>query len=250
MNGVGASSRAAATGIGLARRTAKRLLRWASGALAVVLVLLALLVLFRDAFFKAFIICRIREQLGLRAEIGELKTGLGSTVIHLRDFKLFNTPEFGGTLLADAPELLAQVDTEPLADRMIRFKQLRFNLAEFNVVRNGNGRTNLEKMEKAWREHLRRKREKKRSVRWDFGGIDQLQVSVGKVSFTDLHKPALSREFRLDLRDEEGRDLKDEELVQNWVALLVVRLLAEDSLRDKKDRRLPSLDWLIGWTAN
>jgi hypothetical protein len=213
------------------------------------LLLLLLLLLFRDPLFKLVVVQRLHHELGMRAQIDELKTGLGSTVVHVRGFKLYNPPEFGGSLLAEVPELFLQVDTGPLKERLVRFKQFRVHLAEFNVIRNGAGRTNLEKMEKAWREHLRRKRQKKKKVRWDFAGIEQLEISVGKIGFVDLRRPSLSRDFLLDLREEKGSNLADEELVQSWAGALLLRLLAQDNLRPPDERKLPTLKWLLGWVT-
>jgi hypothetical protein len=248
MNPAGEGARPTPPGVIWTRRSFKKFLRWVIGFVAGLLLLLLLLLFFRDPLFKLVIVQRF-QQLGMRAEIGELSTGLGSTLIHVRGFKLYNSPEFGGSLLAEVPELFVQVDPHPLTDRLVRLKELRVDLAEFNVVRNGSGRTNLEKMEKAWREHLRRKRQKKKKLRWDFAGIDQLEISVGKLGFVDLSRPSLNRDFRLDLREEKGSNLADEELVQGWAGALVLRLLAQDKLLPREQRKLPTLDWLLGWAA-
>jgi uncharacterized protein involved in outer membrane biogenesis len=230
------------------RRLARRVLRWSAAGLGALLLLLAIALAFRDAIFKAILVQRLRQEFGVRVEIGELKTGLGTTIIHVRDFKVFNSPEFGGSLLTEVPEFLARFDMDSLPDHLIRLKELRVNLAEFNVVRNGDGRTNLEKMEKAWRERIRRKKKKERT-QWDFGGIDQLEVSLGKIGFTDLHRPALNRDIHLDLQEEKATNLKDEEYVQGWAGLLAIRLLAQDAMRPTNERKLPSREWLLGWTS-
>jgi uncharacterized protein involved in outer membrane biogenesis len=249
MKGLSETPRPSARDASPTRRWPRRIFRWGAGLLGGLLALLAVVLLFRDSIFKTILVQHLRHEFGVRVEIGELKTGLGSTIIHVRDFKVFNAPEFGGSLLTEVPEFFAQLDPGSLSERLIHLKELRVNLSEFNVVRNGDGRTNLEKMQKAWREHLRRKKRKKDQTRWDFGGIDQLQVSLGKIGFTDLHRPALSREFRLDLRDEKAKNLMDEERVQNWAGLVIFRLLAQDSMRPEGERRLPTLDWLLGWTT-
>lgn len=249
MNPAGQVTLSAPGGGSATRHPFRRFLRWTIGILAGVFLLFLLLLAFRNLLFKAFLVQRVHHDLGLRLEIGQLRTGLGSTVIHVCDLRLFNSPEFGGSLLAEVPELFVQVDTGLLTDRQVHLKELRVDLSEFNVVRNGSGRTNLEKMEKAWREHMRRRREKRRKSRWDFAGIDQLAVSVGKVSFIDLRRPSLNRDFRLDLRNEKGSRLADEELLQSWAGALALRLLAQESLRPPEDRKLPTLDWVLGWVA-
>jgi hypothetical protein len=229
-------------------RVARRILRWGGGVLAGLLLLIAATLIFRDAIFKIILTQGLHHEFGVRVEIGELKTGLGTAFVHVRDFKVFNVPEFGGALLTEVPEVFAQFDTDSLGERLIRLKELRVNLTEFNVVRNGEGRTNLDKIEKAWRERIRRKKKKER-LRWDFGGIDQLQVSLGKIGFTDLHRAALDREFHLDLHDEKASNLKDEEQVQGWAGLLALRLLAQDAMRPAAERKLPTQEWLLGWAT-
>jgi len=248
MNGGGEAARPVFSGASRARRVAWRFLQWGSAVLVGLLLLIAATLIFRDAIFRIILTQRLRHEFGVRVEIGELKTGLGSTVVHVRGFKVFNAPEFGSGLLTEVPEFFAQFDTEPLSERVIRLKELRVNLAEFNVVRNADGRTNLDKIEKAWRERIRRKKKKER-LRWDFGGIDQLQVSLGKVGFTDLHRPTLDRQFHLDLRDEKAVNLKDEEQLQGWAGLLAFRLLAQDAMRPADERKLPTQEWLLGWAT-
>jgi hypothetical protein len=61
--------------------------------------------------------------------------------------------------------------------------------------------------------------------------------------------PSLGRNFHLDLHNEKRSDLKDEESIQNWAGALLLRLLAQDSFRPAGDRKLPTLDWLVGWTG-
>jgi hypothetical protein len=249
MNTAGAVTKTAAADGNLIRPRLKKILRWLLGIVAGLFVLLLLLLVFRDPLFKAILVQRIHHDLGMRAEIGELKTGLGRTVVHIRDFKLFNSPEFGGSLLAEVPNLFVQIDTGPLADRLVHLRTVRVHLAEFNVVRNGAGRTNLEKIEKAWREHLRRRKEKKHKLRWDFAGVDLLEVSIGKIGFIDLHRPSLNGDFTLDVCNEKGSNLSDEEQVQAWASALALRLLAQDALRPPADRKLPTMDWLLGWVS-
>src|ERR1051325_2986622 len=79
----------------------RKLLRWLIGLLLVLIVALVGLILAKDAIFKALAERSVHQCTGLRAVIGQFNTTLGSAAFRLRDLKLYNAPEFGGTLLAD-----------------------------------------------------------------------------------------------------------------------------------------------------
>jgi len=121
----------------------KKFLRWLIAVLAVLLGLAVLGLVFRDPILKLAARKRVQASTGMRVEIAKLKTGLRTAAIQIKGFKLHNYPEFGDSVLLDAPELLVEFDSELAAQGKLRFKQLQVNLAELNIIRDAAGRWNI-----------------------------------------------------------------------------------------------------------
>lgn len=204
----------------------KKLLRWAVIGLATLLAALIGLLLARDPILKAISRRGIEESTGLRVEIGEFRSALGNTAVHIRDLRLYNLAEYGGTLMANIPELFLDVDAEQAAEGRLHFRHLKLHLTELNVVKSLTGRFNLEGVEKKLRERIKKKKRKKdEDFEFEYGGIEQMELTLGKVSFTDLARPHRSRHFDLEVKDEVVRDLKTEEDLQRWIGAMLFRIL-------------------------
>ena len=211
----------------------KRFLRWVVGGLAVLIALLIGLLLARNPILQAITKRGIEESTGLRAEIGEFRSEFGTTAIHIRNLRLYNPPEFGGALMASAPELMLDLDPEQAAEGRLHFRNLKLNLTELNVVKNLKGRFNLEGVEKKIRERLeRRKRKKDQDFEFEYGGIEHMELTLGKVSFTDMARPQRSRSFDLGVKDEVVSDLKTEEDLQRWIGSMLFRILMRGTFRE------------------
>ena len=210
----------------------KKFRRWGIGVLAGVIVLFLALILFRDAVLKAVAEHSIEDETGLRAVIGELRTTLGSGAVRVRDLKLYNPPEFGGTLMADVPELVVDLDATQAADGKLHFRQLKLDLAELNVVRNAAGRFNLDGVEKRIRERLHQRRKKRGAkFKFEFAGIERLQLNMGQVLYTDLRYPRHPLALNLAVTNETVISLQTEEELGKWASALVFRILLQASLR-------------------
>lgn len=207
-----------------------RFVRWIFVALGVVFALAIAVVLSRDWVLKSLAARGIEEETGLRAEIGELSTELGSGALHVRNLKLYNPPEFGGQLMADVPELYVDVDPEKAGEGKLYFRKLKLILSELNVVKSAAGRLNLDGVEKRVRERLRLRRERKEKMEFEFAGLDEMQLTVRKVLYTDLKAPARTRSLDLAIQDEVVRGLKTEEELNRWAGGMMFRLLMQVSL--------------------
>ena len=65
--------------------------------LLLVVVVVALL-LSRNVILRALTERRIREATGMETHLSRFELGLTAPVIHLENLRLYNTPEFGGSL--------------------------------------------------------------------------------------------------------------------------------------------------------
>ena len=185
----------------------KWLFKWLFRLSFLLVLLIVALVLGKDAILKAAVERQIRAQTGMDVKIGRLSAGLFSPVVTIENFRLFNTPEFGGTAFVDIPELHVEYDRLALTRRKLHITLLRFQLAELNIVKNEVGHTNIVSLmnpaaPQRPRNHTR--------ADIEFTGIDVLNLSLGKVRLLDLKDRKKSGELYLGLRDQVFRNVKSE----------------------------------------
>lgn len=212
----------------------KKFIRWIAVIAGALIVLLVILVLVRDPLMKLIAQFQIEAETGLRAEIGEFKTTLGTGVFEVRNLKLYNSPEFGGALMADVPELVVDIQPEKAANGILQFQLLKLELTALNIVKRADGRLNLDGVEKKIRERIaRRKKKKGKDFEFEFGGIAEMRLTVRKVQYTDLKRPNLTQALDLAVQDEVVTGLKTEEDLQRWAGAMMFRILMHISLGDR-----------------
>ena len=111
--------------------------------LAVVLVVIAVLSV--DPLLKALTEKHIRNATGMDAEIGRFSLGLIEPTVTIQNFKLYNSPDFGGTPFLDLPEIHVEYDPLALSKHELHLTLLRFNLGELDVVKNEAGKRSEER---------------------------------------------------------------------------------------------------------
>ena len=83
----------------------KTILKWFFGLVLLVVVLAVVLLLSLDTILRVVVENRIRTQTGMDAEIGTFHLGLTEPVVTIKDFKIYNPPDFGGTPFLSIPEI-------------------------------------------------------------------------------------------------------------------------------------------------
>jgi uncharacterized protein involved in outer membrane biogenesis len=189
--------------------------------LSVALVVLALV--FRDTIQRNVVEQRIRSATGMDVKIGKYSSSLLSPVVTIEHLKLYNTPEFGGTLFLDIPELHIEIDALDLAHQRLHITMLRLNLAELNVVRNEAGSTNLFSFKNPRSRTLQTVLPKDIPPDFDFTGIDVLNLSLGKAKYVDLKAPKNNREIRVDLQNQVFKNVKSEADLYGILVVLWLR---------------------------
>src|SRR6185312_12450244 len=124
----------------------KWLFKWAFRVIALAILAIVLLLVFKDTILCKIAEHQIRAETGMDVKIGRFSSGLLSPVVTIENLKLYNTPEFGGTEFLIIPELHIEFDAQAFQQQKLRIKLARFNLAELDVVKNKAGETNLVSM--------------------------------------------------------------------------------------------------------
>ena len=169
--------------------------------LAVVLVIILLLSL--DSIVRVIMEHNIRAQTGMDAEIGRVELGLSKPTLEIQDLKIYNPPNFGGTLFLDIPEIHAEYDRAAFAKGEIHLTLLRFNLNELDFVKNQSGHMNIDDMAKTPKaiSHPTAAPNFKKQTGYDFKQIDMLNVSFHRAKYIDLKDPANNREQIIGLQN-------------------------------------------------
>lgn len=202
----------------------KRLFRWGFRLLLALLVLIVALLLVKDALLKALAERRIRQQTGFDVQIARLEVGLLSPTFTMEGFKLYNPPEFGGSVLLDVPEVRFEYDPRLAARRKLHLNSLRFHLNELHVVRNQQGHTNLFGLvSRARSRSAGPTRPTAERAAIEFGGIDRLYLTLGTLRYTDQKAPQNNRLIELGWKDRPFR-IRDRADLTNLVGTILMEV--------------------------
>jgi uncharacterized protein involved in outer membrane biogenesis len=206
----------------------KKFLRWAAAIIVLLLLLVTGVVIFMDQIVKGVAERRIRAQTGMEARIGELHIKFGAASLRIKDFKLLNPPEFGPSPLLSIPELAMQLDRDAARLGKLRFKEIRFHLSEFNLVKNHAGQFNVQGLEKiAATNGISSGGTHKNGKSFEFGGIEKMYLTLGKLKYTDLAKPDHNEVLDLEVENELVQNLQTEKEFKTWYGAFCVRLVLQ-----------------------
>jgi hypothetical protein len=189
--------------------------RWTFRFLLLAVVLVIGLLLLKDTIARSFAEQQIRRSTGFDAKVGKVQLGLFEPRINIEGLVIYNPSEFGGSPLIDAPDIHLEYVPRELARHKVHLKFLRLNIQEMNIVQN-NGRTNL-------LECLNNVSPssgggpKTSGSSYSFSGMDLLNLSVGKVRYTDMQHPKRSQDINLALENRLERNVRSAEEVVNII---------------------------------
>jgi uncharacterized protein involved in outer membrane biogenesis len=162
----------------------RRLIRLALYLFIILVVLVVAGVLLRNTIAKEMVESRLRARTGMDVRIGQIEIGLLSPTLTFENVKLYNTADFGGGIFIDMPELHLEYDPQAMRAGALHFKLVRLDLAEFALVQDKKGRSNMKEMEKAGRAAPHRKKSSGDDLK--FTGIDTLNLTLGKFRIVNL----------------------------------------------------------------
>ncbi len=188
----------------------KFVFKWVLRLFIVAVVLVVIFFLSLDTILRLIMENRIRAQTGMDAQIGKFTLGLAQPTITIKDFKLYNPPNFGGTLFLSIPEIHVEYDRAALAKQELHVTLMRFNLGELDIVKNDAGQTNIFSIAAApsVKKASSEKKSFSKETGYDFTGIDVLNVSIGTAKFIDLKDQKNNREQKIGLENIILKDVK------------------------------------------
>ncbi len=199
--------------------------------LAVLLVLAIVAFLSWDWIVKKVAEKRIQSVTGMETHIGKFFIGVTTPVIRIKDFKLYNPAEFGGAPLADLPEVHLEYDKAALREGKVHLKLLRVNLAEWNLVRSLDGRTNVnvlrERLQAQFAAAAKAAAEAGKNGKnvplLQFDRIEMLNLTLGRMRYLDLAHPEATREVDLGIRNQAFPNVKSQEDLYGLAVVLLLK---------------------------
>jgi uncharacterized protein involved in outer membrane biogenesis len=178
------------------------LARWVFRLFILLLACAVALILSKDVLVKSLVEHHIRARSGMDVNIGRLELGLLSPTLTLEDVRIFNRAEFGGSPFLEMPDLHLEYDVGALARRRLHLFLLRLTVTEINVVEARNGQTNLAfALPDLATDAPPSQADDFRLFGLKFGGIDTLNLSVGKIRYTSFRRPESTTQVALGVRN-------------------------------------------------
>jgi hypothetical protein len=235
----------AAAGVVGKKKLLKKLL-WALIALCGgFLILVGGVIYFKDTILRKVTEYNVRSQTGMETRIGEFHLGLTSTSLLMKDFQIVNPKDFGGGAFFRVPEVYVEMDQEKATEGFLYFKELRFHLAEVNIVKNKDGKLNLDHMQEALEKSdvFRRRKTNSPSTDYKFGGIDRMSLTVGTINYTDLQDTNNSYRTDLGIQNVEVKNIKSEEELNTWAVGMMAKIALQEMFKPQPQRKTSGSGW-------
>jgi len=229
----------------------KTLFRWVFRIVLLLLVLVFLaaiaVLLLKDSFAKSLAEKNLRDATGMDARISRLEVGLLTPTVNLEGLKIYNTPEFGGGTFLDLPELRVEYEPGDIRGGKLHFKSVRLNLAEVDIVKNKEGKLNTDALEKEAKKKTNGEKKKTDKPGVDFGGVDTVYLSIGKMRVIDLANPANNQEVTVGIKNEIGHNLHTEAEVAAWFQLAIMKAALQQAFQTPRSTNTAALGNLFNF---
>ena len=200
----------------------KFVFRWAFRFLVLVIVAGIGLFLLKDILIKEITQKRLQKETGLQVRIGAMQTALLSSTVSIQNLVIYNPAEFGGGPLVDVPDLHLEYAYGKPASQGVKLKLLRLDIRELNIIQNNAGETNIITiLDRVAPEVLGKKRDRKTNE--TFGGIDMLNLSVGKVRYLHLAHPKRNQDIDVGMRHAIVQNIRTEDDLAGVFLKVLVR---------------------------
>ena len=194
---------------------------------AIALAVLLTMSLAKDLIIKVVVEKGVEVVTGLRLSTGSFNVGIFRPVVSIKNLKVYNPKGFEDPLMVDAPEIYVDYDLLSMIGGNAHLKEVRFNLAQFTVVKNRAGQLNLDALKLVAAQKQGKpsatKAGKAPQIR-----IDKLSLKIGKVVYKDYSSggaPSV-REFNVNI-DETYTNIDNPATL---VSLIVVKALMNTSI--------------------
>jgi hypothetical protein len=199
----------------------------------VIAVVILALIIGKNMVIGSIIKGGIKSLTGLGMSIDKTDVGLVSTRIGLEGIKVYNPPEFADKMMMDMPELYVDYNLFQLLKKKVHLQELRIDLKEFVVVKNKDGKLNLNSLKVVKDTKKEAEAPKEEPAKKTEFMIDVMKLKIDKVVFKDYtagDKPKIT-EYPIKI-NEEFTNIDDPKKVANVIIAKAVMNTAIARLTD------------------
>ncbi|MCM8763662.1 MAG: hypothetical protein NC818_06235 [Candidatus Omnitrophica bacterium] len=210
------------------------------------LVAFALVVILKDTIVKVGVEKGVKIVTGLRLQLSSVNLELLNTLIDIKGLLLYNPIDFEDKIMVDIPHIYVKYNLSQLLKRKVHLYEARFNLKEFVVVKNKDGKVNLDALKVVQvQKEGKGSQEKAKTPQIQ---IDKLQLKIGKVIYKDYSKgpTPVVKEFNINL-DETYSDIKDPNAL---ATLILVKAMMNTTISGLVNFDLRGLSTTLGDTLS
>jgi hypothetical protein len=196
--------------------------------LVVLVVIVAGLSFGKNTIAKVAVERGVEMITGLQLRMAGFNLGILKTLVNIDGLKLFNPKGFEDRVMVDMPNIYVDYNLPAALKGNVHLYDMKLNLKEFVVVKNKDGKLNLDSLKV-----VQAQKEGKRPQEKDKGKapqmqIDNLELKIGKVIYKDYSSGARPsvREFNVNI-NEKYTNIKDP---YSLVSIIVVKALMNTTI--------------------
>lgn len=193
--------------------------------LIIVAVSLTTLGIFKDLLVKSAVTILLTNVTGAKIHIDSLSFGLFNSKVKIKGFKIYNPKGFPEGVLLNLEDISVHYDLGGLLGKTIYLKNVFVDLKEVVVIRDKEGKLNVDSLKISKSEKAADKPVKKTPMR-----IDILTLSLGRVIYEDFsraEKPSIEA-FNIGIKE---RVYKNITTAEQLIALFLVESLKSTTIR-------------------
>jgi uncharacterized protein involved in outer membrane biogenesis len=162
-------------------------------------IIVALLFIGKNVIAKKAVTAGVKAVTGLQMDIGTMDVGFLNTLIGINEMKLYNPPGYDEKVMIDMPEIFVDYKLGSFIAGKAHLEEIRINLKELIVIKNRDGKLNIEALKAAQKEEKMKEEQKTEGKKTEIT-IDTFNLKIGKVAYKDLSK-GQTREYNLNLHE-------------------------------------------------
>lgn len=200
--------------------------------LIIVALALAILGISKDYLIKSSVALAASKIMGVKVGIDGFSLGIAKPVIRVKGFRLYNPQGFPEEPMVDISKVSVEYDFGALMKKQLYFNRVEFDLNEMTVVKNKDGRLNVDELKVAKKEE---EPAEPMALR-----IDYLSLSIGRVIYKDFskgEKPSIEI-FEANIKNKAFKNISS---AQQLASLVLLEALKPTAIKGAKIYALSSL---------
>lgn len=198
----------------------------------IIALALAILGISKDYLIKSSVVLAASKVMGVKVKIEAFSLGIVRPAVRIKGFRMYNPKGFPDEPLVDISKVSVEYDLPSLLNKKAHLSRVEFDLREMTVVKNKDGRLNVDELAVA-------KKEEKPAEAMPLQ-IDYLSLSIGRVVYKDFskgEKPSIEI-FEANIKNKAFKNISS---AQQLASLVLLEALKPTAIKGAKIYALSSL---------